>query len=328
MSHKAQKEEQQWFVSVVVPVYNGRDTIGECIEALLAQNYPRALHEILVVDNNSTDGTDEIVKQYPVTLLYERQEQTSYAARNRGIRAARGDIVAFTDADCIAEKGWLQGLISPFVAPSVGAVAGSIRPSAPESLVERFFASVRPYEAGVDDGLLALLTGNVAYRKSVLQAVGMFDEALFTAGDVDLGWRVQIYTGAQVKRVPDAVVYHRHRTTLKGLFKQYRRYGFSEVLLDTLYRRSPFHSRTPAQQLRGMLRQIRALIIYVASTVYRRIVVGLGLKAIADRKFYVASPALFFVAESGALIGKCEALAATRGFRRNPFPSRPDIRRD
>jgi glycosyltransferase involved in cell wall biosynthesis len=98
-------------VSVVVPVYNGASTIGACLEALLAQTYDPALTEIIVVDNNSTDGTPDLVARYPVALLHERDIQTSYAARNRGVAHAGREIVAMTDADCVPEPDWLAQLI-------------------------------------------------------------------------------------------------------------------------------------------------------------------------------------------------------------------------
>jgi len=323
----AKAEAGAKFVSVIVPVYNGQDTIGQCIEALLAQDWPQENFEVIVVDNNSTDRTVQVVSQYPVTLVHESAIQTSYAARNRGVRAARGDIVAFTDADCFADEAWLRRLVEPFSDPAVGAVAGTVQSYASSGLVERFFAAVRPFDPSSAESLKSLLTGNIAYRKHLVEDLGLFDETLFTAGDVDLGWRVQIWTKAQVRRVPDAVVYHRFRSTRKGLFDQYRRYGFSEILLDTLYRGSPFHKRTPARQLRIMVRQVRALFTYIGSMVYRRLRNRLDRVPIADAEFYLAFPVLFFIAESGALLGKCDALIATRGFRRTPFPSRPEIRR-
>jgi cellulose synthase/poly-beta-1,6-N-acetylglucosamine synthase-like glycosyltransferase len=313
-------------VSIIVPVYNNAATIARCIESLLAQTYPADLTEIIIVNNNSGDNTTNIVGVYPVKLVHETI-QTSYAARNRGIRAAQGSIVSFIDADCVADRQWLSHLMEPFKDERVGAIAGSILPDTSDSLVERFTNVLQPFEVPTDLPLEVLLTNNVAYRKDLVERVGLFDEALFTAGDVDLGWRVQIHTGAQVKRVPDAIVYHKHRSTFKGLFKQYRRYGFSEVLLDTLYKGSRFHSRAPQRQLGLMLRQLVALITYLRSMIYRRVVVGLSLKSITDQEFYLTWPVVYFVAEAGSLIGKVDALIATRGFRQNPFSSRAEIRR-
>jgi glycosyltransferase involved in cell wall biosynthesis len=88
----------EWpFASIVVPVFNGGDTIDDLLRSLLALNYPQELCEIIVVDNDSNDDTPQRVQQYPVTLLYESEIHSYFAARNRGIRAARGDIIVSTD---------------------------------------------------------------------------------------------------------------------------------------------------------------------------------------------------------------------------------------
>jgi glycosyltransferase involved in cell wall biosynthesis len=91
------------FVSIIVPVYNGSRTIDALLTSLLALDYPPDQHEILIVDNKSTDDTRQRIQRYPVTLLEETEIQGSYAARNRGIEAAQGEILAFTDADCVVE---------------------------------------------------------------------------------------------------------------------------------------------------------------------------------------------------------------------------------
>ena len=94
-------------ISIIVPVYNAQSCIAGLVESLLGQNHPEKLTEIIIVDNNSTDQTKEIIKQYPVILLEENEIQSSYAARNKGIRCAHGEILAFIDADCIAAENWI-----------------------------------------------------------------------------------------------------------------------------------------------------------------------------------------------------------------------------
>jgi glycosyltransferase involved in cell wall biosynthesis len=115
------------FVSVVVPVFNGADTVEELLLSLLALDYPAERHEIIVVDNGSTDRTREIVGRYPVSLLEERETQGASAARNKGITHAWGDIIAFTDADCVADRDWLRFLVADHGDPSIGGFAGEIR---------------------------------------------------------------------------------------------------------------------------------------------------------------------------------------------------------
>ena len=95
------------FVSVIVPVYNDGQRIGKCIEALLIQTYPQAHFEIIIVDNGSNDNTRSVIEEHPVKLLVEDRIQSSYAARNKGIKNAKGEVIAFTDADCIPAPDWI-----------------------------------------------------------------------------------------------------------------------------------------------------------------------------------------------------------------------------
>jgi len=212
-------------VSVVVPVKNGAATIGQCLEALLGQDYPKTLTEILVIDSGSTDHTRLVVSRYPVTLLAEADVLTSYAARNCGIAHASGDVIAFTDADCTPD--------SELASPACRAAGGfNCRRG---GWYRRRRTSGEPVRRvhGTGDavcrperrGLQTLLTGNVAVRRATLHALGRFDERLPTAGDVDLGWRMQQRLGLKVQAAAEARVIHHHRPTFRGAFDQYRRYG-------------------------------------------------------------------------------------------------------
>jgi cellulose synthase/poly-beta-1,6-N-acetylglucosamine synthase-like glycosyltransferase len=310
-------------ISVIVPVYNGEATIGRCIEALLAQSVPRSTYEVIIVDNNSMDSTAAVARNYGVRLLHEREMQTSYAARNRGIAHACGEILAFTDADCAPDPEWLARLSVPFADPRTGAVVGGIADAAGGSLVEAFTREAKPYRGQGDGEFASVLTANAAFRRDLVVKLGGFDEALPTAGDVDLGWRTQVLAACRVVAVPDAVVLHYHRTTVRGLFRQYRRYGFSEVLLATLYRGCRSGATPPKAQLVRMAYQCHAVTVYLLAFAKRLLLVP--TRRTSRRDF--VWPLLWAIADSGSLVGKCHGLVATRFFRRNPFPSRMDIRR-
>jgi glycosyltransferase involved in cell wall biosynthesis len=295
-------------------VRNGAATIGLCIESLLAQTYPKQLTEVIVVDNGTTDSTREIVAGYAVRLLTETSVSTSYAARNLGISSATGDIIAMTDADCVAAADWLRQLTAPLADdPTAGVVLGAIEDASPESLAEEFTTRVRPFAAPTVRGLRSVLTANVAIRTTTVHQAGCFDERLPTGGDIDLGWRLQ-QRGVGIRDAPAAKVFHRHRSTFRGVFAQFRRYGLSEVLLTTLYQGNA-GSLTRRDQLRRMLSQMRAMASYVAGLCLRSVLSAFrGL----DRR-YVLWPLFLLTAESGNVVGKLGGLVATRYYRRNPY---------
>jgi GT2 family glycosyltransferase len=231
-------------VSVVVPVHNGAATIRTCLDALLAQELPRDAYEVLVVDNRSDDATRTLVATYPVRLLEERAMQSSYAARNRGAAAARGAVLAFTDADCVPEPGWLRGLLAALDEPRAGIVAGGIEAWRAEELVEQYQAAralraerafrhpVRPFAQ----------TANAACPRALFEAVGGFDATCPFGGDLDFSWRVQTVTGRRLVYAPDARVLHRHRTTWRGLFALYEKNAIANCLLAS---RWPHYAEYP-----------------------------------------------------------------------------------
>ncbi|MDI6690839.1 MAG: glycosyltransferase, partial [Candidatus Bathyarchaeota archaeon] len=112
-------------VSVIVPVKNGAAYIKELLDSLMQVDYNKDKLEIIVVDGNSTDNTREIVSQYPVKLLLEERPGLN-AARNTGVKNSNGEIVAFTDADCIIPKNWVSKIVDNFRDFQVGCVGGNV----------------------------------------------------------------------------------------------------------------------------------------------------------------------------------------------------------
>lgn len=302
-------------ISIIIPAYNARNTIAHCIESLLAQRYLDDSVQIVVVDNNSDDGTPDIVMNYPVELTFEIEKQSSYAARNTGIHHATGEIITFIDADCFPDPNWLIELIKPFQNQQICGVLGKVVSHEPTNLVEKFTHHADPLGYKTLNGLISMITANVAYRHEVLLQVGGFCSDMYTGADVDLGWRIQLLPGCQVCYAPKAIVFHQHRTTIKGLFWQYYRYGDSEIILDTLHKNSPSYSRTPKKQIVRIISQFRALITYLISFLYRII---RSLIFQWDTQ-YVTWPLLWFVAESGSLLGKIRGIYRTRCFSRKIY---------
>ena len=230
-------------ISVVIPIYNGEADLPDLLNCLKAQTYPADLVEYLLVDNNSSDRTATILQQSSnqeinLRLLSETNIQSSYAARNTGIKASTGEIIAFTDADCRPEPNWLEALIQPFVNIETGIVAGEIIALPGETLIEKhadkgnvlsqkhtLAHSFYPYGQ----------TANLAIRKQIFEQVGLFRPYLTTGGDADICWRIQMESDWQLDFAPSAIVKHRHRSTLKELQSQWRRYGKSNSYLHELH---------------------------------------------------------------------------------------------
>lgn len=224
-------------VSVIVPVYNGEATIAACVESLLALDHPRERTEITVVDNRSTDRTRAILRGYPIRVLAEDDVQSSYAARNRGIAASTAEYLAFTDADCIVDRGWLGALLEAIEPEDVGSVAGAIEALRAQSAIERYQAAraLRADRAFGHAFLPFAQTANAAYKRAVFEQVGLFDPAIVYGGDLDLSWRMQRQAGLRLVYAPPALVLHQHRTSRRGLFKLYEKNAIANCLLAGHY---------------------------------------------------------------------------------------------
>ncbi|MBW4627575.1 MAG: glycosyltransferase [Brasilonema octagenarum HA4186-MV1] len=231
-------------VSVVIPIYNGEADLPELLCCLSAQTYPKHQVEYLLVDNNSGDRTFALLQQgsentqITIRPKSENHIQSSYAARNVGIRAATGEILAFTDADCRPEPEWLNSLIAPFVNQDIVLVAGEIVALPGKTLLEQH---ADRQETLSQKHTLAHpfcpygQTANLAIRRQALQLVGLFRPYLTSGGDADMCWRILQQKIGRLEFAPNAIVKHRHRATLKELESQWRRYGRSNRYLHELH---------------------------------------------------------------------------------------------
>jgi glycosyltransferase involved in cell wall biosynthesis len=226
------------FVSVVVPVLNGERTVGESLGTLLRMEYPADRRELIVVDNGSTDRTGQIVRGAPVRYLFEPERGTA-KARNLGIEASRGEIVAFTDADCLVSRGWLRELVAAFDGDRVGAVAGEIVPFPPRTAAERYAARSRhlsPQRYLRRPRLPFAVTANLAFRRETFGQVGLLDPDAPRGGEcTDFCTRFLRQTGQRIELAPKAVVFHRHRSTTRELIRQQWNYGRGDAFLYGKY---------------------------------------------------------------------------------------------
>jgi glycosyltransferase involved in cell wall biosynthesis len=227
------------FVSVVIPVLDGEATIAACLSALASVDYPEECREIVLVDNGSTDRTTEIASRYRVNILAEPQRGPA-RARNRGIRASRGDILAFTDADCLVSRGWIKEIVQRFAHTDVGAVAGEILPFPPRTPAERHAARIRHLspERYLRRPIFPFaVTANLAFRRDVFHRIGLLDENCPRGGEsTDFCTRFFRRSGLRLELAPRAVVFHRHRATARDLFSQHIGYGRGHAFLYWKYR--------------------------------------------------------------------------------------------
>jgi glycosyltransferase involved in cell wall biosynthesis len=211
------------FVSVIVPVYNDAGRIAKCIEALIDQTYLKDQYEIIVVDNGSDDNTRDIVRQYPVKLLLEDAIQGSYAARNKGIEHARGEIISFTDSDCIPVREWIDAGVEGMITGGADLVSGTVH----------FIFSSRPTGSEIYDSLTNMQieknirerkvskTANLFVHSRVIDTVGPFPAFLRSGGDVWWTGRATA-KGFKLLYVPNAEVAHPARRLSHLLEKQFR----------------------------------------------------------------------------------------------------------
>ena len=219
-------------ISVVVCTHNGARTIPDCLNGLLELEYPE--FEVIVVSDGSTDTTAELVQQQGFTLI--RGERMGLAAaRNAGIEAATGEIVAFIDDDARPDPQWLTYLADSFRRGSWAGVGGPNLAPQGDGLVAESVANAPggPIHVLVSDEEAEHIPGcNMAFRRTALEAIGGFDPIFGSAGDdVDLCWRLQD-RDLRIGFNPAAVVWHRRRDSVSGYWRQQRGYGEAESLLQ------------------------------------------------------------------------------------------------
>lgn len=219
-------------VSVVVCAYNADRTMAACLASLENLRYPN--YEVIVVNDGSTDRTREISEQYDYIQLINQENKGLSAARNVGIAAATGEIVAFTDSDCVADPDWLTYLVGTFLRTGRSAVGGPNFPPQEETLVPSAVAVSPggPTHVLLNDEVAEHIPGcNMSFRKKVLEEIRGFDPLFRAAGDdVDLCWRLQ-NAGYQIGFSPAAIVWHFRRNTVSAYLHQQRGYGKAEAQL-------------------------------------------------------------------------------------------------
>jgi glycosyltransferase involved in cell wall biosynthesis len=272
-------------VSVVVASYNGDRTLKICLDSLLRLNYPD--YEIILVDDGSTDRTAQIAAAYPrVRCLRHATNQGLSAARNTGISAATGQIVAFTDSDCRADEDWLYYLVNDLVNSDYAGIGGpNLLPPEDSALATAVMASPGgPAHVMLTDSQAEHIPGcNMAFYKWALAEINGFDPIYRLAGDdVDICWRLE-QAGHKIGFCPPAFVWHYRRSTIGAYLKQQHGYGEAEALL---VRKHPEYFNS----LGGSLWRGRIYNSSPSGLLLRRPVIYRGLFGSAGYQAVYASP--------------------------------------
>jgi len=213
------------FVSVIIPTFNDWARLSLCLEALQSQTYPQNMFEIFVVNNNPDDSIPEgFVVPANCTILVEAKPG-SYAARNKGLQHTRGNLIGFTDSDCIPDKNWIINAVAFLDKyPEYTRIAGKIElfykgtQLTDAELYEKAYAFKQDFAASIG----VSVTGNMFAYQYIFDQVGNFREDLFSGGDSEWSLRAN-RAGYKISYGKDVIVNHPARYAMAELDKKYRR---------------------------------------------------------------------------------------------------------
>jgi|SRR5688500_3918586 len=233
---------QRTYVSIIIPTYNDWERLALCVAALAVQSYPRDSFEVIIVNNKPDDNIPEGFTLPDHFRIVAEEKPGSYAARNKGLCIASGDIVGFTDSDCIPEPDWIKNAVLHFetnkncsrIAGKIDFYFKEVKPNHVEQLESLFSFNQDKYVERQGMGV----TANMFSRKSVFNTVGNFNEKLMSGGDLEWGRRANA-AGCSIHYVATVIVKHPARSTFAELKSKARRVagGHSQI---GVYKKSTF----------------------------------------------------------------------------------------
>lgn len=230
-------------ISVVIPVYNEEELIADCLSAIV--NNTVKPYEILVADGRSTDRTVEIAKSFPGVTVIDNPDRNAAGGRNQGIAHATGDIIAFTDGDCIVDEHWVEAIQNAFETYDVDGIGGKVIPAAGRNEIEEYWGILawktlmtfddEEYVVTKRSMNDSFVTANCAYKMDLIKKLDGFNMWFANnAEDVDFAWRA-LASGAKLRYVPAAKIIAYGVTTVKGVRKKSFRNGISSSKLQKVY---------------------------------------------------------------------------------------------
>ncbi len=242
MSGATSRDATSLSVSVVVPAFNCSSSVERLLESLFAQTYPRKYYEIIFVDDGSTDDTAEIARCAlarwdGASRVLRKANGGPASARNVGLRAACTDVIAFIDADCVADADWLEAVVARLT-PGAAGVGGPLRSVSPPGWVSGYLDACQFYRQRSRHGIVDyLLTANAVFRREALLRVGGFvEEPGIWAEDADLSFRLK-RQGYDLLLAPEGAVTHfGSPRSVRELTRELYRYGFGAAMLSRNWR--------------------------------------------------------------------------------------------
>lgn len=207
-------------ISVIIPTYNSERTLKQCLASISNQTYKN--YEVLIINNNSTDNTKQIIKEFEkkskkIKYIFEKNKGRS-SARNSGIKKAKGKIIAMTDSDCIVPKDWIEKLTLPIIKDNENAIVGGEEPAIKNFWAENIQKADDEFiKSNLNRGYLSHIdTKNFAIKSSIMKK-NFFNENLKAVVDFELYLRLK--NKIKIKFLPEVKVLHYHRSSINQIIK-------------------------------------------------------------------------------------------------------------
>ncbi len=224
-------------LSIIIPTYNRKDKLSQCLDVLLNQNYPADKYEIIIIDDGSTDGTEEAVAgiNNPRITYIKQQNRGAGAAINTGAKVAKGEILAFTEDDCIVNAEWLKTIMALFKKyPNASAFVGPCPYAELEAILNkktrRNNGDLVKMELKKMNTFLNIGNGSFAIKKEAFEKIGGYDESFKAEEDLDFNIRL-LKQGYDIFISQELKAMHYARNKMMQVFKRTYKLAISEAKL-------------------------------------------------------------------------------------------------